>query len=175
MPSPIAHAVSGYVLAKVLPQQQKLKWRKKRDEIFYPVFIATVADIDFIPQLITGENYHRGLTHSLIFTIGFSAIASSIASYFWKLSYKQLFWFTFIIYSSHLLLDLFTGGRGIKLLLPFTDSFFKAPVEIFPGIKYSQGLWHSSHIYAITFELLYSVLLLWGLWLWKKSLTARKK
>ncbi|NEP07943.1 MAG: hypothetical protein F6K34_26095 [Okeania sp. SIO4D6] len=51
MPSPIAHSVSGYVLAKFLPQE-KLKYYPSRWwswETFYPVFVAIFADFDFLP------------------------------------------------------------------------------------------------------------------------------
>ncbi len=92
MPSPIAHSASGYILAKILPlKQSKFSGYRRWDEILYAVFVANAADLDFIPQLITGELSHRGLTHSLIFTLGFSAIASFIISYFWQISYKQIF------------------------------------------------------------------------------------
>ena len=125
--------------------------------------------MDFIPQLITGEIYHRGLTHSLTFAIIFSAIVGLILSYLWKFSYKQLFLFTLILYSSHLLLDFFTdGGKGMQLFFPFTDTYFKSPVAIFPGVHHSRGLWDSSHIIPLTFELIYSALLLWVV-SWRKT------
>lgn len=170
MPSPIAHSVTGYVLAKLLPTKQlKLHWSKRWERILYPVFVATAADLDFLPQLITGESFHRGLTHSLIFCLSFSAIVGAIASYFWQLSYRQIFLFTLILYGSHLFLDLFTPGRGMQLFLPFTARFFKSPVTIFPAVHHSEGLWHSSHIIPIVFESIYSMILLLGLWQYKKK------
>lgn len=170
MPSPIAHSVSGYILAKVLPLKQlKFSGCRRWDEILYAVFVANAADLDFIPQLITGELSHRGLTHSLIFTLCFSAIVSFIISYFWQISYKQLFFFTSIIYGFHLFLDFFSEGRGIPLFLPFIVNFFKSPISIFPGVHYSKGLWDYSHLVPIVFESIYSALLLGGLWLFKNK------
>lgn len=170
MPSPIAHSVTGYVLTKLPPPKQlTFHWRKRWERILYPVFVANAADFDFLPQLITGEVYHRGLTHSLIFTLGFSAIAGAIASYFWQFSYRQMFLFTLILYSSHLFLDLFSPGKGMQLLLPFTDNFFKSPIAIFPAVHHSEGLWHSSHLIPIGFESIYSMILLLGLWQYKKT------
>ncbi|NEP09150.1 MAG: metal-dependent hydrolase [Symploca sp. SIO2C1] len=171
MPSPLAHSVSGYVLGKFLPLDKLSNHRgKKWDvQIFYPVIVAAAADLDFIPQLITGNIYHRGLTHSLTFTIIFSAIVGLILSYLWKFSFKQLFLFTLILYSSHLLLDVFTkGGNGLQLFLPFSDRYFKSPVAIFPGVHHSRGLWDYSHIIPLTFELIYSALLLWVV-SWRKT------
>lgn len=143
--------------------------------IFYPVFVAAAADLDFIPQLITGESYHRGLSHSLIFALGFSGLVSWILSYFWKSSYKQLFIFTTILYSSHLFLDFFSEGRGIKLLLPWTDAFFVAPITIFPGVHYSRGLWDVSYLIPLCFELVYAALLFLIVAMWKRAKTNKKR
>lgn len=169
MPSPIAHSVSGYILAKFLPPKQtefRLGRRWER-EILYPIFVANAADLDFIPQLITGEMYHRGWTHSLIFAFGFSAIATFITSYFWQLPYKQLFLFTLLLYTSHLFLDFFSQGRGIPVFLPFIASFFKSSITLFPGVHYSRGLWDYSHFVPIVFESVYSAFLLGGFWWYK--------
>lgn len=169
MPSPLAHAVSGYVLAQFLPLTKPRISRRRRWEILclYPVFVATVADLDFIPQIITGESFHRGLTHSLIFTLGFSLILAFILHNRWQFSYKQLAWITFILYGSHLVLDFFTEGRGIPLLYPFTENFFVSSITLFPGVHHSRGLWHYSHLIWICFELVYSVLLVWGVRWWR--------
>lgn len=173
MPSPIAHSISGYVIAKLLPLEsakssQAKKWGGK---IWYSVFVANAPDLDFIPQIVTGVAYHRGLTHSLIFMLGFSAIAAAIASYVWKISYRQILWFTLILYGSHLLLDFFTEGRGIQFFAPLSNAFFRSPVYIFPGTHYSRGLWHYSHLLPIGFELIYSALLLWG---WRQLTRGRR-
>lgn len=75
MPSPIAHSVTGYVLSNFLP------FKKLKFYIFYGVFVAIAADFDFIPQWITGKNFHRGLTHTLIFALVFSLIVGGLISY----------------------------------------------------------------------------------------------
>ncbi|WP_088242460.1 metal-dependent hydrolase [Calothrix rhizosoleniae] len=176
MPSPIAHSVSGYILGKILPlEQRKVSIHKTFYWQIYAVFVAIFADFDFIPQLITGEKYHRGLTHSLSFTLGFSAILALIVSYLWKSSYKQIFLRTFLFYISHLCLDFFSEGRGIKLFLPFIDSFFRSPVIIFPGFHYSMGLWSYSHILTLTFELVYSTLLFFVVCYWQKTMSKKTK
>ncbi len=171
MPSPIAHSVSGYLLAKFLPKE-KLKYYPSRWwnwENFYPVFIAIFADFDFLPQLITGERFHRGITHTFLFAIGFSFIVSWLISYCRKSSFKQLFFLTLIVYSSHLVLDYFTAttGDGLQLLRPLTDTYFKSAIPIFPSVHHSRGLFDSSHLIFIIWELCYSILVLSGLRLWK--------
>lgn len=159
MPSPLAHAVSGYVLSKLLPLKPPMP-RWKWLQLYYPVFVATAADLDFIPQLITGGSFHRGLSHSLAFAFLFSAIAALIFNRNWFRSLS----FTLIFYSSHLVLDFFSEGRGIQLFSPFTEKYFRSPLVIFPGIHHSRGLWDYSHITPMAFELVYSALLLFGLW-----------
>ncbi|MGF1480878.1 MAG: metal-dependent hydrolase [Cyanophyceae cyanobacterium] len=165
MPSPLAHSVSGYVLSTFLPVslRQHSKWLP----FFYPVFVASAADLDFIPQLLTGAAYHRGLTHSLIFAVAFSTLCGLCLN-FKKLSTRRLSLFTFILYSSHLLLDFFSAGRGIKLFFPFIDRYFRSPVTVFPGIHHSRGLWDYGHIAPLVFELGYSILLCFILW-WRSN------
>ena len=177
MPSPIAHSVSGYLLAKFLPLKQ-IKFPYSHTWYwltFYPVLIAILADFDFIPQLITGEKYHRGLTHSLMFALLISLILALPIAYFWKYSYRAIFCSNFLLYCSHLLLDCFTeGGKGMELLWPFSDVYLKSPIAFFPGIHHSRGLWELSHLKAIAFESLYSILLFWLVSLVTNHLSQKK-
>ena len=171
MPSPIAHSVAGYLLAKSLPASRFSDDRIHRWSlyIFYASFIAVVADFDFAAQILTGEEYHRGMTHSILFALGFSAIAAAVVQVWKKFSYAKIFTLTLIFYSSHLLLDFFSYGRGIKLFLPFVDGFFRSPIIIFPGLHYSRGLIHISHLLPIGFELLLSLLGIGLVWWWQKA------
>ncbi|MGD1805635.1 metal-dependent hydrolase [Dapis sp. BLCC M126] len=171
MPSPIAHSVSGYLLSKFIPQGLAKYYPSRwwNWENFYPVFVAIFADFDFLPQLITGERFHRGITHTFVFAIVFSFIISGLISYFHKSSFKQLFLFTLVIYTSHLVLDFFTAtsGDGLQLLSPFTNTYFKSVIPLFPSVHHSKGLFHPSHLVFIIWESCYSILVLTGLWLWK--------
>ncbi|MGL5131415.1 MAG: metal-dependent hydrolase [Planktothrix sp.] len=170
MPTPLFHATTGYFLGKFLPQKlipRFYPFRRFNLHIFYPVFVATCADFDFIPQTLTGIPLHRGWSHSLVFMVSFSLIVGWVASKIWKTSYQQLFRFTLILYSSHLILDFFAEGRGIKLFLPFLDQFFKSPLLIFPGIHYSRGLFDLSHFIPVLYELLLSVVLYGFLTQWQ--------
>ena len=171
MPSPIFHSATGYFLSKFLPS----KWIPNSDKprrfglhVVYPVFVAIAADFDFIPQIITGERMHRGITHSLIFTLGFSVIVALIGTRFWKTSYHKLLTFTLILYSSHLILDFISEGRGIKFFLPFLDQFFKSPFILFPGIHLSDGLLHPINFVTVFYELLLSAVLYKLLTTWQQ-------
>ncbi len=171
MPSPIAHTITGYVIFRFFPlDKHSVAWSKSwLVYVIYCMFIATLPDFDFIPQLLAGKKYHHGFTHSLSFTFIVSAVVGLLCILFNRKIFIRLSLLTFMIYGSHLLLDFFTdGGKGILLLWPFTDDFFISSVSFFPAVKHSKGLFHSSHALFISFELGYSALFLGGIWLWKR-------
>ena len=172
MPSPIAHAVSGYVLSELFPLKSRPFHQGKRYhwESFAAVFIAIAADFDFIPQLLTGERFHRGLTHTLLFTVGLSLVIGLLGSRFKKFSAQKLIGWTLIIYGSHLLLDIFTaGGSGVQIFSPFSDVSIQSSLPLFPGVHHSRGLFDLSHLVFIGWELGYSGLVLAGLSFWKQT------
>ncbi len=172
MPSPIAHAVSGYVLSELFPLKSRYLHRGKRYhwESFSAVFLAVAADLDFIPQLITGERFHRGLTHTLIFTVALSLIIGFLGSRFGKFSAPKLMAWTFMLYGSHLILDIFTaGGLGVQIFWPFSDIYVQSSLPLFPPVHHSRGLFDIRHLFFITWELVYSGIILTGLWFWKQT------
>ncbi|MEL7034572.1 MAG: metal-dependent hydrolase [Cyanobacteria bacterium J06592_8] len=172
MPSPIAHAVTGYALSELFPLKSHPQYPEKRYNWhpFLAVFIAIFADFDFIPQLLTGERFHRGLTHSLIFAVGFSLIVGLWGHKLGKISALKLIRWTFFIYSSHLLLDIFTaGGSGVQIFSPFSEIPVQSQFPLFPPVHHSRGLFDLSHFIFISWELAYSGLVLIILRLWKKK------
>ncbi len=164
MPSPIAHSVSGYLISK-LPIKTNKSWRShKIIRLLFVVLVANAADFDFIPQIITGEKYHHGLTHSITFSLIFSLVSGLIAYWYNKRLAIPIFIFVLSLYSSHLFLDFFTsGGDGIELFWPFNNICVKSSWEIFPPVRWSEGILDYSHFYFIGFELIYAVLL-YGMW-----------
>lgn len=174
MPSPIAHAVSGYVLTKGLtPKKTRYLWPMA----CYGIFVAIAADFDFIPQIVAGINTHRGGTHSVVFAIAFSLISSQLVSQLVSRSAHdrvtikyiniKLFTLTLIIYGSHLVLDFFTqGGTGVPLLWPMSHQTFQSAIPLFPAVHHSHGLWDAIHLRFLSFELTYTVMMLWGLSQW---------
>ncbi len=172
MPSPIAHSVSGYVLAR-LPVVKSIipsrLWPITPAAALYGLFVANLPDLDFLGQLLTGLRLHRGPSHSLLAALIVSALLAWIVHYYRRQSsYSLLFILTLGIYGSHLLLDLFTaGGRGIPLLWPLSSQYFRSPFALFPAVHHSHGLWDNSHLIFISAEILYSLILLSGLQLWK--------
>jgi len=172
MPSPIAHAVSGYVLSELFSLKSNIRNQEKRYHwhSFTAVFIAIAADFDFLPQLLTGERFHRGLTHTLIFAVGLSLIIGLLGRWLGKFSVQKLMGWTLILYGSHLLLDIFTaGGLGVQLLSPFSEVYIQSSLPLFPPVHHSRGLFDLRHLIFVAWELGYSAIILTGLWFWKQT------
>lgn len=163
MPSPIAHSVTGYVLFKLFRLKYSPALRAQWVPLASAIFMANAADLDFVAQLLLNTNLHRGMTHSVGFTLGASVLVTVLGYRVMRSPAAHLFLLTGMIYSSHLLLDFFTaGGRGLQLFWPFTSAFFQSPIPLFPAVHYSEGLFYWRHLFFITWELLYAGLLLKG-------------
>ena len=163
MPSPIAHSATAYFLHKITSQNTRSSHlsRNRFAELAYIIVIGNIADFDFIPHLILEGSFHRGPSHSLCIALLISISCTLIFTWFDKLKFQRLFLLTFGIYISHLVLDFWTaGGSGMQLLWPFTDTFVKSPIAFFPSVRHSEGLFYPGHIFFITFETIYSVVLL---------------
>jgi inner membrane protein len=181
MPSPIAHSVTGYALARLLPLDKLPgdgRWAGLLP-IALGVFIGNAPDLDFIGQMLNLTT-HRGITHSLGMMAAVSLLAALAARLLTEPKLgrhlaRQMLLFCLAIYGSHLALDLITaGGPGMQLLWPLSDRYYGAPVRIFPAVRYEQGLFNLEHIRFISFELFYSALILTPLWR-REKLVARKK
>jgi inner membrane protein len=132
------------------------------------LFVANLPDLDFILQIITGERYHRGFTHSLVFAIAAALLCAVLFRGFWGWGVRRL-WLLFVSLTvSHLLLDLLTtGGQGIPLLWPFSKDLYRAPFALFPETHHSKGLYLQGQLVFVLFETAYAALLLavikgWG-------------
>ncbi len=168
MPSPIAHSISGYAITYLWSKNASSRLKLPRHWLsFYGVFIAVMADLDFIPQILTGEPYHHRFTHSITLAVGVALTAWAIANYIYQHSRAfQLGLLTLIIYISHLALDLIThDSSGIQLLWPFSTKFYQSSVAIFPSTHWSEPLLqHPGHFIFLAFELGYTLVIIGSLW-----------
>jgi len=172
MPSPIAHAITGYALSQLpltkstltVRKAATLPWRLSWISI-YGAFISVLPDFDFIPQWITGLRFHLGPSHSLVAALLVSLLISSVVyGIARRASYGKLFVFTFICYIAHLAMDaVTTGGHGMQLFWPLSEQYFRAPFSIFPPVHHSRGFWDASHAVFIGVELGYSLMVLYML------------
>ena len=120
---------------------------------------------DFDPLLFL--EYHRQFTHSLVF-IPFGALLCALVFYPFakkKLSFKQIYFFSFLAYATHGLLDACTS-YGTQLFWPFTnervawnvvsiiDPLFTLPVLfliILAAFKKNSRYARMAFIYAVIF------------------------
>ena len=181
MPSPIAHAVSGYAIAKLWPGREVvIKARIRRGRLrrwlwqnsspwllIYSIFIAVSPDLDFVPQILTGIRYHHGPSHSIAFGLGVAIASYIIAHCFWhKTRAAQIGWLSLVLYLSHLGMDMVTGGGdGIQLLWPLSTEYYRSSRVIFPSTHWSKGLLYPGHFTFLSFELGYSILVIVSVWL----------
>lgn len=164
MPSPIAHAVTGYCLGNIWSEcifRVPLTLRKRRMLSGIAIFSAVAADLDFLPQLVSDISLHRGISHSL----GVGLLSSVILAIFLARGHRKLFFSVtalgFTAYLFHLLMDLVTtGGRGIPILWPLSSKVIQLPFTFFPQVHHSEGLFYAGHIPVLIFETVYAALLL---------------
>ena len=163
MPSPLAHSITGYAIFKIFRLKNPPQLRFSRPVLVWSIIAANVADVDFIPQLLTDANIHRGITHSIALTVVVSLVAFVLSYRIARHLATQVFFLTAAIYGSHLLLDFFTaGGRGMQLLWPLTPMFFQSPFPLFPAVHHSEGIFYWGHLLFIGYELVYAFLLMKG-------------
>jgi len=134
-------AAVGYVVAGRKLGKKALLWG---------AFAGTLPDLDFIPTLPLDDEflflkYHRGFSHSFIFTVVGAAFMS------WVLRRKELFSLFFWGFLTHIILDAFTSW-GTQLFWPLSpriafnaifivDPFYSIPLII----AVVASLFYSSH------------------------------
>jgi inner membrane protein len=180
MPSPIAHAITGYAIAqlfslKTVHAQKTLRRVSGLSLTLYGVGMAIAADLDFIPQFMTGVKFHHGPTHSIAFAIAV-ALGACGSQKVWPDHWpKSIFRLTLALYGSHLLLDFFTdGGDGIQLFWPVNLGYWQSPVALFPSTHWSKPLFYPGHFLFLAYELGYSFCVWLGLRLLKNRDRQRK-
>lgn len=157
--SPVAHSLAGFWTFLLLTARSKMRLivacRRYLPQLILLVFLANLADVDFLFGL------HRGFTHSLaaaIFVALTVSCVSRIAGTFWRSAAIY-----FLAYSSHLLIDLFTGsklgwnasGSGIDLFWPWKKEF-TSPLILIVGVKHKDllTLFSADNLQSSFYELL---------------------
>lgn len=91
--------------------------------MLYGAIAGTIPDLDVISQFfvdtVTALEWHRGFTHSILFSIVFGLVFGWLVSRWEKrASWKQWSWFWFLCFVTHPLLDAHTTW-GTQLFWPF--------------------------------------------------------
>jgi membrane-bound metal-dependent hydrolase YbcI (DUF457 family) len=184
--SPIAHTFAGFwtflILAAQLKTRLAAQWRQWLPRLGVLMLVANLPDLDFLPVLFNGNaSLHHSFTHSLTFAILVSLALSCawrIAPGFWQ---STLLYFT--AYSSHLLIDFFTGtkigwthtGFGIPLFWPWSKEF-SSPLILTFGVRHKNfaALFSLENVWSCTYELLTcGAITVVAFVIWKRRLKSR--
>jgi membrane-bound metal-dependent hydrolase YbcI (DUF457 family) len=162
MPSPIAHIAAGYAVYRLykdkLPGGAALS-PGIRSPLLLIAGLSLLPDLDVLFALIFGdmERYHNNFSHSLFFGLAVALICASLI--FWK--YRSHFWLWFVVslisYDLHVVMDYFTGERGVMLLWPLIEARFSSPIKLFIGVQWGQGFFTIWHLWTILTETLFFI------------------
>jgi membrane-bound metal-dependent hydrolase YbcI (DUF457 family) len=183
MASPIAHSFAGFWTFLATRGRSKTRptahWRQYLPRLGVLILLANAPDLDlFLPPGFPSNVMHRGFTHSLTVAILISLTLSCvwrIAPGFWR---STILYFT--AYSSHILIDFFTGtkigwtntGFGMPLFWPWHKTFSSPLILIF-GIHHKDlaALLSIDNLWACTCELLTcGAITVVALVIWKRRL-----
>lgn len=197
MPSPIAHSAVGYIIYKVTrrrqegghsPQEQGGPEAQPRKQLLSPGLLLLVSLVaSLLPDgdvalAVLGSsmlNFHNNWTHSLFTGLVVALIASGLLAAGLRAMGRPanfLSWFIVVLvgYELHVLMDFFTHGRGVMLFWPLSAERHPAPLEVFYGVRWSEGWLSAHHLVTLINELLFvSVLFLVVRFVWGK-LDARR-
>lgn len=166
--SPVAHTLAGFWTFLLLTARSKLlliaACVRYLPQLILLVLLANLPDIDFLFGLGDRANwdaFHHGFTHSFVaaFVVAFAVTCVwRMAGSFWR-----SFSLCFLAYSSHLLIDFFTGtklgwnstGSGIPLLWPLAKEF-GSPLILVVGVKHKDfpALFSLANLQSSLYELL---------------------
>ena len=134
MPLPVLHSFAGYSIYRAFHTDGKrLSWRLA----FLSIFLANLADFDFLPGLFTDVvgKYHRGITHSVGAALICAFLITFVAWSAKRISFWRNFFLCFFAYLSHVVLDFFTlEGSWMPILWPLSSARFNPPFVFFGGV-----------------------------------------
>lgn len=160
MPSPIAHLAAGYVVYRAVQPRLTGETTPTSRLKTLPLLTAVLAvsllpDIDVIPGVLTGDlgRFHNQATNSIVFIIAVSCLIGLIGRLTGWYHFRTGFMLTLLCTGLHVVMDWTTMGRGIKLFWPFSAERYSAPVNLFFGLHWSEGLVSVKHIHTVISEL----------------------
>lgn len=134
-----------------LKEAFQLSWAR-RAEMFVCILLANAPDIDLLFGVFSGDlnRYHHLGTHTMgwalatafsIWLYGKCLLRPPAADYEGWIAFRNqpilAFWFVFILFASHLIIDIFTADTtppyGIMFAWPFAQDYWHSPVSLFPA------------------------------------------
>lgn len=133
MPTSIAHAVGGYAASEAASSQTH-SGHSPWTLAFAAAVIANIPDLDFVPGLLVDNIpvFHRTMSHGIPAALLVATVGAVLGGRWWKGTWRTLWIFIFVTYTSHLVLDVFvpdpTGGDGIRMFWPITTTWVVYPL-----------------------------------------------
>ncbi|MBI4549407.1 MAG: metal-dependent hydrolase [Candidatus Omnitrophica bacterium] len=128
MPFPVLHSFAGYSVSRLVsPSRHLPDWKVMAG----CVFLANLADLDFLPGLLAGKGdlFHHGISHSFGAAFAVGLTVAAVLKLWKRTAFLKSFWVGFLAYVTHILLDFYNGSwKGMPLFWPLTDLRFSSPV-----------------------------------------------
>ena len=164
MPSPIAHLGIGYAIYRYYQRKNRQGQTRIWNVALQAVIVASLSllpDLDVIPAIIFGdmERYHNNFSHSILFAIPVSFVLAGVL----QRAFRSDFWLWFVVcsisYDLHVLMDALSGGRGVMMFWPLTETRFVSPISIFTGLHWGEGWFSIWHLWTILTESLFGLVI----------------
>lgn len=171
MPSPIGHLAFWPLLRRrrtapaAATRTQSLLWGLMiAVALLAPDFDVALA---FVYHTRISE-VHNGPSHSLLAALVFALPAAGLCTWLAGVRYRRAVVVMLAGFLSHLLLDIFTWGRGIELFWPLTHTRIASPVPLFLGVRHSSGapLW--MHALTAANDLTFCAVVWALMWAWRR-------
>ena len=146
MATPVGHYRLGLAIARAVGRGDG-----GRRRALLLAGIAVVPDLDVLPGLLVGElgRFHHGATHSLAAAAAFGVAGVALVGRGGPGRVLFVFTLAFLLYTSHLVLDLLTLDTGppigVPLLWPWSRQTFQAPWVLLPNVQHTSGPLISVH------------------------------
>ncbi len=123
MPLPIGHTAIGIITHDLMSKNQTSfsKWKT----LLFIIVLSNLPDIDVLIGLIFQDNgsaFHRGPTHSILFSVGMAFIASN-GWKLWNQIPKLNFGICFSLILSHVIGDFFFTKAPVSFFWPFEVNY----------------------------------------------------
>jgi len=178
MPSPLTHLAAGAAIAFLKQHASGFAGILASWKLWLVcLFFSIAPDLDAVIGIVMNDMpaYHNQASHSLLFGLVACVLFLPVTCKLlpeWRVGHVLLLSFT--CYSLHLVLDWMTYGRGVKLFWPVLHERFRAPFELFHGVRWSEGVISASHVDTVINEC--GILLVAaGLFLLGRMIAARLK
>lgn len=153
MPSPIAHAATGYLVYRL--SDLRRRHAPPALALLVTVGLSFLPDLDSILGLALGDmkRFHNNLAHSFVFGTLVALALGGLVKSLLRITYWRGFTLALVCWEAHVLMDYCTVGRGVMVLWPLTSERLTAPVSLFYGVHWSDGWlsWH--HLATVVTEL----------------------